>query len=234
VIPTGIERHFPRFKIGQRWEHTILFLSILILLLTGIPQKYRTTEWSQVILSTPQRVATIQQIHHIAAVILAIVVVYHIGKAILQIIRRRLPGDILPTTRDVRDAWNMLLHLIFIKKNKPAFGKYNYEQKITYWFIFFSVAIMGATGLILWFPEVITRYLPGGIVPAAKLAHSSEAIVIVIFTVVWHFYHVHIERLNLSIFSGYLNESDMHNYHELEYRRIISEAEKISSQGDSL
>ena len=61
-------RTFRRFTRLQRWEHGLLILTVLLLLLTGLPQKYRSTEWSQQILSTPERVASLQQIHHITAI----------------------------------------------------------------------------------------------------------------------------------------------------------------------
>jgi len=224
-------RTFPRFNVSQRWEHALLLLSIAILLLTGLPQKYNTSTWSQAIISTPERLYIIQQIHHIAALLLTSLAIYHLATAFSLIFRRKLPGDILPTGQDIKDAWNMFLYLIFIKKQKPAFGKYNFEQKVTYWFLFFSITIMGISGYVMWFPEAVTRILPGGVIPAAIMAHSTEAIVTLIFIVLWHFYHVHLERLNLSIFSGWLNEEDMRTYHSLEYKRLVGESQPPENSG---
>lgn len=211
---------FQRFSRLQRLEHVLLVLTILILMLTGLPQKYRSVEWSQQILSTPERVATVQQIHHITAIFLGVEAVFHLGHAIYLMFRRRLSADMFPSLQDIRDAWHTLLYLLYIKKEIPAYGKYNFEQKVTYWFVFFGIGILGTSGLILRYPEFFTRFLPGGVIPAAKLAHSNEALVLVIFILIWHFYHVHIERLNLSIFTGWLNADDMHIYHSLEYRRL--------------
>ncbi|MGE5124506.1 MAG: formate dehydrogenase subunit gamma [Acidobacteriaceae bacterium] len=224
-------RTFPRFNLSQRWEHAVLLLCIAILLATGLPQKYNTTAWSQAIISSPERLNTIRQVHHITALVLSALVLYHLGKAIYLISRRKLPGDMLPTLQDVKDAWAMLLYLVYIRKQKPPFGKYNFEQKVTYWFLFFSLGIMIVSGYIMWFPEVITRLIPGGIIPAAIMAHSTEAMVTLIFIVLFHFYHVHIERLNLSIFSGWLNEEDMRTYHSLEYRRLVQESHSEQDSG---
>jgi len=226
-------RTFPRFTLSQRWEHAVLFVCIAILLLTGLPQKYKLAVWSQAIITSPERLNTIQQVHHITALVLTALVLYHLVKACYLIARRKLPGDILPTFQDVKDAWNMLLYLIFIKKQKPAFGKYNFEQKVTYWFLFFSIAIMIVSGYIMWFPETITRLFPGGIIPAAIMAHSTEAMVTLIFIVLWHFYHVHVERLNLSIFSGWLNEEDMRSYHSQEYNRLVRKPRTDQGSGDT-
>ena len=225
-------RTFPRFSLSQRWEHAIFLICIAILLLTGLPQKYNTSTWSQVVISSPERLNLIQQIHHITALILTALVLCHLGKAIYLISRRKLSGDMLPTFQDVKDAWSMLLYLIFIKKQKPAFGKFNFEQKVTYWFLFFSISIMIVTGYIMWFPQVITRVLPGGVIPGAIMAHSTEAIVTTIFIVLFHFYHVHFERLNLSIFSGWLNEDDMRTYHSLEYDRLLNKPHSDQDPGE--
>ena len=217
------ERTFQRFVSGQRWEHAILFVSIAVLLLTGLPQKYREYSWSQELLSTPERLGFIQQIHHIAALFLAAEALYHIGRAIVLMARRKLPGDMLPVGQDIRDLGHMLQYLFFMRKDKPKFRKFNFEQKVTYWFIAFAVALMGVTGFVIWFPETITQFLPGSVVPASKMAHSTEAVVTLIFIVVWHFYHVHLERLNLSIFTGRLSETEMKKYHAKEYERLTGQ-----------
>jgi formate dehydrogenase subunit gamma len=218
------ERSFLRFSLGQRWEHAILLLTGLVLLLTGLPQKYREFSISQDLLSTPERILLIRQIHHIAAIILSLLIIYHLVRIFILMSRRSLPGDLLPTMQDLRDAWHMIQYLLFLRKDKPKFGRYNFEQKVTYWVVFFGIAIMGISGLIIWFPVQVTQFLPGGVVPAAKLAHSTESVVMAIFIVIWHIYHVHIERLNLSMFTGRLSEEEMRVFHEKEYERLTGQS----------
>jgi formate dehydrogenase gamma subunit len=225
------ERFFERFKRSQRWEHWALFLSFSVLLLTGLPQKYRTTTWSQQILATPERLKLIQTIHHIAAIVLILLVLYHLSNAIYRMFRRNLSADMFVSWKDFRDASQMVAYLLYLRKEKPAYGKYSFEEKITYWFLFFGVGIMLVSGIILWYPEAITRVLPGSVIPAAKLAHSTEAVVAGIFVLIWHFYHVHFQRLNLSIFTGKMDEADMQNYHALEYQRLTGEKPAPTDEG---
>lgn len=238
-VPSGepptvqTERTFKRFTLAQRWEHALLAILFLILLLTGLPQKYRSTAWSQQILSTPERVETLQDIHHIAAVALIVLALYHLGKGIYLLSRRRLSGAIFPTTRDLRDAFQMAKYLLFLTREKPAYGKYNFEQKFTYWFVFIGIAIMIVSGVLLWFPIFFTRFLPGGIIPAALLAHSSEAIAAAVFILIWHTYHVHIERLNLSIFTGRLSEKEMREHHELQYQQLVGNESPSIPEGEN-
>jgi hypothetical protein len=73
--------------------------------------------------------------------------------------------------------------------------------------------------------------LPGSVVPAAKLTHSTEAIVAGIFVLIWHLFHVVFDRLNLSMFTGRLNEDDMRKYHAAEYERLTGEAADTPDQG---
>lgn len=222
INKVGIERLFPRFTTAQRWEHAILVISFTMLLLTGLPQKYFES-WGHLILTNPQTLLLFRQVHKIFAVILTLEAIYHVGRAIVLISRRMLPASIFPTVQDLRDAWQMTKYLLFISNTKPKYQKYNFEQKFTYWFLFFGIGIMIGTGFVVWFPLLWTRWFPGGIIPAALLAHSSEAIAAGIFIVIWHIYHVHVERLNLSIFTGRLTEREMLEYHSLEYERVTGQ-----------
>lgn len=224
------ERTFMRFSLGQRWEHLLLMVSFTVLLLTGLPQKYFAS-WGHQILTTPERLLLVRRIHHVFAVLLTLEVVFHLGRGSFLLANRRLSGEIFPTWQDLKDAWQMIKYLLFLTDKKPKYGKYNFEQKFTYWFLFLGIGIMVVTGFILWFPILVTRIFPGGMIPAAQLAHSSEAIAAAIFVVIWHFYHVHIERLNLSIFTGRLNEGDMKAYHAEEYERLTDE--NVERTGDS-
>lgn len=217
------ERTFQRFNRSQRWEHGLLILTFLVLLLTGLPQKYRDTSWSHFILATPDSVHTVRTIHHAAAVAFLLEAAYHVGNGLWLLARRRLSGAVFPTVQDLRDAWQMIRYLLFLSPRRPRFEKYSFEQKFTYWFLFFGFGIMIVSGLLLWFPTFFTRVLPGALIPAAKLAHSSEALVSLIFVVLWHVFHVHLERLNLSIFTGRLNERDMRRHHALEFERLTGE-----------
>jgi formate dehydrogenase gamma subunit len=228
---SGIQRVFWRFTTGQRWEHWLLFFSFTTLLLTGLPQKYRSLAISQAILSTPERVHLLQTIHHYAAFVLILEVLYHLGKIVMQLVQRRLSGEMLITWQDVKDSFQMVKYLLFLTDKKPAFGKYNFEQKLTYWFLFFGIGIMVLTGIVLLYPIQITWVLPGGIIPAAKLAHSEEAIVAAVFIVIWHFFHVHLERLNLSMFTGWLNADEERKYHAKEYETLVQMVPEDTTPG---
>jgi hypothetical protein len=49
--------------------------------------------------------------------------------------------------------------------------------------------------------------------------------------VIWHLYHVLIQRLNLSMFAGRLNEDDMREYHTAEYERLTGQSGETPGGG---
>jgi hypothetical protein len=49
---------------------------------------------------------------------------------------------------------------------------------------------MGATGFILWFPDVVLRVAPKWVTDLATVIHLYEAILAALAILVWHFYLV--------------------------------------------
>ena len=58
----------------------------------------------------------------------------------------------------------------------PQFDRWTYWEKFDYFAVFWGVAIIGASGLIMWFPEFFTRFLPGWVINIALILHSDEAL----------------------------------------------------------
>jgi hypothetical protein len=72
----------------------------------------------------------------------------------------------------------------------------------------------------MWNPISTAKFLPGEFIPAAKAAHGGEALLAVLAIIIWHFYGVHIKRLNKSMFTGQMSEEDMLHEHPLELADI--------------
>ena len=159
--PARTVRHFLRFTAGQRLEHLVVFVAFVVLLLTGLPQKYGGTAWSQQIISTPGQLQTLRAIHHVFAVLMVMECVYHLGQAVYLLVHRRLSIALFPGLQDFADAWQMFKYLLFVSPDKPRFGHYSYEQKFMYWLVVVALGILTISGLIIWFPVAVTWILPG-------------------------------------------------------------------------
>jgi cytochrome b subunit of formate dehydrogenase len=73
----------------------------------------------------------------------------------------------------------------------PRYGRWTYWEKFDYFAVFWGVALIGTTGLMLWFPEFFTRFLPGWIINVATIIHSDEALLAVGFIFTVHFFNTH-------------------------------------------
>lgn len=104
--------------------------------------------------------------------------------------------SLIPLWRDVKDIKANVLYFIG-KGPKPEFGRWTYWEKFDYLAVFWGVLIIGATGLVLWFPEEATTVLPGWALNVATIIHSDEALLATVFIFVVHFFHTHLRPESL-------------------------------------
>jgi formate dehydrogenase gamma subunit len=213
-------RKYLRFPVAYRIEHWILVTTFTTLAITGLVQKFPMAGVSDAILRLLGGIDTTRVIHHSAAVVLMLEAVYHIGAVSFRIFVRRTGLTMLPTMTDVRVAVQALLFNLGISKVRPQQGRFSFEEKIEYWAVVWGTLVMAITGFMMWNPIAATRFLPGEIVPAAKAAHGSEAVLAVLAIIVWHIYHVHVREFNKSMFTGQLTEEEMVDEHPLELADI--------------
>ena len=57
--------------------------------------------------------------------------------------------------------------------------------------MFWGVAVIGASGLLLWFPTIFTHVVPGWVLNVATIIHSDEALLAVGFIFTVHFFNTH-------------------------------------------
>jgi formate dehydrogenase gamma subunit len=213
-------RRYLRFPVTYRVEHWILVATFTTLAITGLVQKFATTGLAQAILRTLGGIETTRVIHHSAAVVLMLEVVYHIGAVGYRIFVRRTRLSMLPSMSDVRVAAQAVLFNLGLSKVRPQQGRFTFEEKAEYWAVVWGTLVMAITGFMMWNPIATTRLLPGEFVPAAKTAHGAEAVLAVLAIIVWHIYHVHVREFNKSMFTGRLTEEEMIDEHPLELADI--------------
>lgn len=217
-----------RFALSQRIEHVLLIVSFSMLCLTGLPQKYHQVAWGQALLSLLGGVRTAQTLHHLFAAMFLFEGVYHAAVILFELIfARRKPLGMLPGLQDVRDGLGSVAYLLGLRKEGPRYDRYDFKQKVEYWAMIWGTFSMGITGLILLFPVIATRFLPGVAVPAAKVLHGYEAVLAFLAIITWHFYNAHLARgvfpLDTSIFTGKVPLERLKEEHPKEYERLMAE-----------
>lgn len=219
-ISAGNLRFIERFHWDQRLAHILLLLSFTTLGITGLPQKFSLSSWGLFLINAFGGIESTRTIHHIAAVVLMLLSIYHLIDVSYKIFVRRTKLTMLPGIKDVRDAWQALSYNLGFGKKRPQMGRYTFEEKMEYWALVWGTIIMGFTGFLMWNPIASTKLFPGEIIPAAKTAHGGEAILAVAAIVLWHMYGVHIKRFNKSMFTGKITEEEMLHEHPLELADI--------------
>ncbi|NIM92715.1 MAG: hypothetical protein GTO18_03235 [Anaerolineales bacterium] len=214
------QKKYLRFPVPERIEHWVGVISFATLALTGLIQRFADAMLSETIIKLLGGIENVRVIHRIAAIILMVLAVYHVGAIAYKIFVKRSKMTMLPSLDDVKNAWDSILNNLNLKKTAPQQGRYTFDEKFEYWAFVWGAIMMGVTGFILWNPIISARILPGELIPAAKAAHGGEALLAFLAIIVWHLYNVHIKHFNKSMFTGYLTEEEMIEDHPLELADI--------------
>ena len=185
------QKHYLRFSVPQRLQHILLIASFTILALTGLPQKYAAEGIAQSLIDLLGGIETIRVIHRVAATTLMVVAIYHGGEISYKLFVLGKRANMLPTVKDVQDAWHWLRYNLGLGRHYPRMPHFNFSEKAEYLALVWGTIIMIITGFMLW-----TRSRPTGaarVVPAPR-APWAEAVLAVLSITFWHFYHVHIRH----------------------------------------
>jgi len=224
--PREREQHIRRFDIQQRLQHFGMMSSFITLAVTGLPQKFSDLGASQWVIARMGGVDTARDIHHIAAWVMLGVCSYHVLYLATRVL---VAGDLgplrmIPSIKDAQDAANMFLYFLGVTNEKPRFGRFSYLEKFDYWAVFWGIAIIGGSGLILLFPVQTAKILPGVIIPSARAAHSDEAVLAAGWIFIAHIFYAHFSPkyfpFNTTIFTGRMSRHKYEEEHPLEYAEL--------------
>lgn len=214
------EERFLRFERAKRVEHAVLLISMTILAITGLPQKFPDASISIAVFNLFGGIETTRIIHRAASILLGLVTIYHIIAVAYRLYVRRVAWSILPTLGDFKDLFQDLKFYFGRSDLRARYDRYSYAEKLEYWAVVWGTVLMGVTGFMMWNPIATANLLPGQVIPAAKVAHGLEAILAVLSILIWHVYHVHLRHFNRSIFTGFLTRKEMEHEHPAELERI--------------
>lgn len=220
---TGKEERMRRFSTARIAEHCIHILTFATLVVTGISQRFFSLDISQWLIMKLGGIDSVRLIHRCAGVIFVIATAAHIIGAALGVVLRRWQASMIINKNDFTDAIHDIRYFIGIENAPAPCDRYTYKQKFEYWGILTGGILMIGSGLILWFPTFMVRFLPGQFIPLAKALHSNEAMVIVLLIAVWHIYNAifspEVFPLDTSIFTGYISRERMEREHPIELKK---------------
>ncbi len=228
----GAEEKITRFDIHQIIQHAALAASFIVLVLTGLPLKFAASPVSQWWVGIWGGIEATRFAHYFAAWVMVLTCLYHLiylGYTIL-VLKKPFPIKMVPTVGDFVKFYREFVYFLGLRKERPRYDRFNWREKFDYWAIFWGMPVMAGSGFILMYPVLVTRFLPGWVIPTALVAHSDEAMLALIWIAMVHVFFNHfppgIFPLNTSIFTGKVSKERYRREHPLEYERLTGTGEK--------
>jgi len=219
-----MSEYLTRFSVRQRIEHLCGMLIFIALAVTGLAQKFYEARWAQWTILAMGGIDRVRWIHRGAGIAFAALAVVHLGVALMLVASGRSRLSMVPTRKDFRDAAMMMRYYLRLSDAQARFDRYDYRQKFEYWGLVLGSMLMIITGFMLYFPVLTTSWLPGEIIPVAKMAHSNEGLLAFLVVITWHIYNAHFSPdvfpFDVSIFTGKVSRERMEREHQLEYERM--------------
>ena len=225
-----------RFSTTDRVLHFFVVISFLGLAATGAPLKFAEASWAVYVLGAMGGVEAAGWLHRIFAVVTFGYFFAHIIQLGYNLVpefrkgnlRRTLfgPDSLVPRLSDLVDVVRHFSWFLGLGK-KPTWDRWTYWEKFDYWAVFWGVAIIGSSGLVLWFPMFFTQLLPGWVVNIALVVHSDEALLAIGFIFGVHFFNSHLRRAKFPmdevIFTGSVPEAEFREERGREWERMEKE-----------
>ncbi len=225
-----------RFTRLQRNLHLLVIISFLSLAVTGMTLKFSYLGWARFISHLLGGFETTSVIHRIAALITFFYFIRHLvdvyqrwrasGKSLKAYLLD--PNSMVPNKRDLVELGQTFKWFIGMGP-RPEYGRWTYWEKFDYFAVFWGVAMIGGTGLTLWFPEFFTHFLPGWFLNVAAVIHSDEALLAVGFIFTIHFFNTHFRPdkfpMDPVIFAQAVPLEELKEDRPREYRELVERGE---------
>jgi predicted CXXCH cytochrome family protein len=244
LIVAKLRGELPRLETGGPWVrrfpplfvgiHVTIIVTFILLAATGLPLKFSTSGWPHWFASIFGGVVWARRIHRAAALATfgyaGVYAVYLVREIVWKKRFELLWGwkSLVPGPRDFVDLWANLKWFLY-RAPPPKLDRWTYWEKFDFFCIFFGVPVIGTSGLMLWFPLLVTRLFPGWVLNIAALEHSDEGLLAVAFIFIFHFFHTHLRPgpfpMDLVIFLGRMPLARFKEERPKEYQRLTESGE---------
>ncbi len=229
------EKYIWRFEPFLSFLHILVILSFLSLAITGMTIKFSGVGAFQFASKLMGGYEVTGFIHRLAAIITFAYFILHIGFLFKKILKEKKPlkymlsgeDSMVPNKTDLKELVGTFKWFFGVGK-RPAYGRWTYWEKFDYFAVFWGVAVIGFSGLILWFPEFFTALgLPGWLINVATIIHSDEALLATGFIFTVHFFNTHFRPdkfpMDNVIFTGRVPLEEFKKDRPREYQQLIKE-----------
>lgn len=207
------ERWSPLTRFIDRFSYGLLLLSFAVQVVAGMPLGFPQAPWARAVFGLLGGADSARSLHRFGAMLTVFCVALHLGSMIaaawsargrcrdedgrfrVSLLLRLAFGPESPLLgpRDARTIWAHVKWIVG-RGPEPRFDRYRYWEKLDYLATFIGVAVIGASGLVLFRPAQALRFLPGWIVNVAQVIHREQAWLILVFMLTSHVVHVLLRR----------------------------------------
>jgi cytochrome b subunit of formate dehydrogenase len=192
------KQHVRRFTPLQRNLHLMVITSFITLAVTGMTLKFSYAPWAKVLSRLLGGFEAAGMLHRLGA----LVTFSYFGIHVYEMARRKNagktswkdfifgPNGMMFGPTDGREFIGSLKWFMG-RGPRPDYGRWTYWEKFDYFAVFWGVAVIGLSGLLLWFPTIFTKIVPGWLLNVATIIHSDEALLAVGFIFTVHFFNTH-------------------------------------------
>jgi cytochrome b subunit of formate dehydrogenase len=228
-----------RFTLRDRILHLTVIFTFFGLAATGVPIKFADAPWAKFMLNFIAGFQVAALLHRVCAFVLIVAFLIVLGycfhftffnKRAGKNWRERLSGpySLLPRKKDWDDF--VAMGKWFVDQGPaPQFDHWTYWEKFDFLAVFWGMAAIGLSGMIMWLPHITTTFLPGWWINVARIVHSDEALLAVIFIFTVHFFNTHWVPtkwpMNYSIFTGRIYKWEFLEDRPIEYERLKKKGE---------
>ena len=187
-----------RFHLYHRITHGLVIVSFFLLAATGLPLRFSCAPWAPVWIKLFGGVEMAGRLHRIGGVITFTYFLMHLTFLAIRFSRESNKLSLLwgrdSMVPQPRDAFDMLAQFrwFFGLGPKPTFARFSYMEKFDYFAVFWGVAMIGGSGLMLWMPTLFAHLVPGWVFNLAAIIHADEAVLAMSFIFTIHFFNVHL------------------------------------------
>ena len=229
------KEYIVRFNLIVRIQHIVLFITLIVLLITGLSLVFYDSSLVKFIIELEGGLQNRGQIHIIFAFILMALGVFHFLYIIFSDKGQNEISEIKYKKKDFKDFIIGFKYNFRISKQKPQFARYNLAQKFQYWGVVFGCIIMIITGIILLLKVwQIGMIVPKWIWDITVLVHSYEGMLIFLVLFVWHIYDVHLSPnvfpMDKIWLTGKMSKEELKENHPLEYEKCFPDESAVEEK----
>lgn len=221
----------PRFTASEVIQHLLLGVAFLVLVLTGFALTYPDT-WAFRWMTALHLTESVRQwIHRAASVVLLAAGAWHLAGLAFTRRGREVRAALWPRARDVRAGIANVAYHLGWRAAPPEFDEFDYTEKVEYWALVWGTAIMAVTGLVLWFPEAVTRGAPAWVIELSTVVHFYEALLASLAVLIWHGFfvvlHPRTYPLSFSMVDGRIALDEHAEHHRRAFKHMLLEWARV-------